>query len=111
MENSGPIKTRGKKVSIRITEVVQVAATHHTIVPVHILRITGSVISLTLITNIYDANNVHFFRIYTFDGYIQPTIREAPPNQKRSFYRTQVNLGSDLWVRMSVCPSQTETPL
>ena len=24
-----------------------------------------------------------------------------------TFYRTQVNLGSDLWVRMSVCPSQT----
>ena len=23
------------------------------------------------------------------------------------FYRTQVNLGSDLWVRLSVCPSQT----
>ena len=55
MENSGPIKTRGKKVSIRITEVVQVAATHHTIVPVHILRITGSEISLTLITNKYMA--------------------------------------------------------
>ena len=27
------------------------------------------------------------------------------------FYRTQVNLGSDLWVRMSVCLSETKTPL
>ena len=25
-----------------------------------------------------------------------------------NFYRTQVNLGSDLWVRMSVCPSVTD---
>ena len=29
---------------------------------------------------------------------------------KSSFYRTQVNLGSDLWVRMSVCLSVTNTP-
>ena len=87
MENSGPIKTRGKKVSIRITEVVQVAATHHTIVPVHILRITGSVISLTLITNIYDANNVHFLE-YTLsmDIYSQQLVK--PRRTKSAFFLT-----------------------
>ena len=39
------------------------------------------------------------------------SFRLSPSLSVKHFYRTQVHLGSDLWVRMSVCPSLSPTPL
>ena len=36
---------------------------------------------------------------------LKKPLFDTKPKHFRSFYRTQVNLGSDLWVRMSVRPS------
>ena len=42
-----------------------------------------------------------------FQLIIQSGQGVTPPHQSQIFYRTQVSLGSDLWVRLSVTNSKT----